>query len=109
MNKSVLNILIDALTEEEWSQIKLKVEARMAFQRAASIRERQESAIQFGDWILKHNVTQTYVEGALCWTIEHLPVPENFTTLELYKIYVTGEWEEDLSDWDVTLNDGLDD
>jgi hypothetical protein len=53
-------------------------------------------------------VTQTYVEDALCWTADHLP-NENFTTLELYKIYVTGEWEEDLSDWDVTLNDGLDD
>jgi hypothetical protein len=108
MNKSVLNILIDAMTEEEWSQIKLKVETRIAFQRATSIRERQESAIKFGDWILKHSVTQTYVEDALCWTADHLP-NENFTTLELYKIYVTGEWEEDLSDWDVTLNDGLDD
>ena len=108
MDKQTLDILIDALSEQEWNELKRRAEAKQAFKTVDTFRARQESAIQFGDWILKKNVIPGYdEERSACWV-----VPDGtgtcYTTLELYRIYVNGEWEDnDISIWDVTLMDGL--
>ena len=110
MDKPTLDILIDALSEQEWQELKRRVESKHAFRSADILRAKRESAIQFGDWILKHNVVSGYDDdGSACWV-----VPDGtgtcYTTLELYNIYITGRWDdEDMSDWDNTLLDGLDD
>ena len=109
MDKQTLDILIDALSEQEWNELKRRAETKQAFKSVDTFRARQESAIQFGDWILKTNIRPGYdEERSACWV-----VPDGtgtcYTTLELYRIYVNGYWddEHDISIWDVTLMDGL--
>lgn len=109
MNKETLDILIDALSEKDWQDLKFRAETKRAWQKTDLLRAKRESAIQFGDWILKHNVVSGYDDGSACWV-----VPDGtgtcYTTLELYNIYITGQWDdEDMSVWDNTLQDGLDD
>jgi hypothetical protein len=109
MNKSTLDILIDALSEQEWQELKNRADVKKAVTKADIFSAKRESAIQFGDWILKHNVIPGYDEdGSCCWV-----VPDGkgkvYTSLALFNIYQTGEWEMEDDDWDVTLNDGLED
>ncbi len=110
MNKSTLDILIDALSEQEWQELKRRAEVKQAFKTADIFSAKQESAVQFGDWILKHNVLPSYdADGFACWVVAD-GAGKEYTSLELYSIYQSGEWEiEDDDDWDVTLNDGLED
>ena len=109
MDKQTLDILIDALSEQEWEELKRRAEAKQAFKSADTLRAKRESAIQFGDWILKHNVLPShYEDGYACWISKWMG--EKYTTLELYSIYVSGGWDDDdISIWDNTLMDGLED
>ena len=111
MNKETLDILIDALSEKEWQELKNRADAKKAFTKADIFRARRESAIQFGDWILKHNVLPSYdYDGFACWVVAD-GAGKLYTSLELYNAYLNGDFEddEDMSDWDNTLQDGLDD
>lgn len=108
-NKRTLETLIDSLSEEEWGKIKNRVESKRAHETSKRLTERKKSSIEFGDWILKHNVMNGYDnEGSSCWVVPD-GNGECFTTADLYSIYITGQWEEDESDWDSTLEDGLED
>ena len=94
MNKSTLEILIDALSDHDWAQLQLKASVRRAFQKAEVYKARKESAIEFGDWILKQNVTIGYdMDGISCWVVPD-GKGNTYTSIELYNIYVTGEWDE---------------
>lgn len=107
--KRTLETLIDSLSEEEWRKIKNRVESKKAHETSKRLSERKKSSIEFGDWILKHNVMNGYDnEGSSCWIVPD-GKGECFTTADLYSIYITGQWEEDESDWDSTLEDGLED
>ena len=109
MDKSTLDILIDALSEQEWQELKNRADVKKAFTKADIFRAKRESAIQFGDWILKHNILPSYdEEGSACWVVAD-GACKVYTSLELHNAYLNGEFDddEDMSDWDVTLNDGL--
>lgn len=94
MNKSTLEILIDALSDQDWAQLQLKASARRAFQKAEVYKARKESAIEFGDWILNQNVVIGYdVEGTSCWVVPD-GKGNTYSTDELYAIWYTSEWEE---------------
>ncbi len=94
MNKETLDILIDSLSEKEWQELKSRAEVKRAFMASDLLRARRESAIQFGDWILKHNVTDGYdMDGSSCWIVPD-GKGETYTTLELYVIYITGGWDD---------------
>jgi len=111
MNKPTLDILIDALSEQEWEELKHRAETKQAFKAADTLRAKRESAIYFGDWILKHEVTPGYDENmSECWITRFGDEITYYTTLELYNIYMSGEWDDDdISIWDNTLMDGLED
>ena len=109
MDKQTLDILIDALSEQEWNELKRRAEAKQAFKTVNTFRARQESAIQFGDWILKHNILPSYdEEGYACWVVAD-GAGKVYTSLELHNAYLNGDFEDedDMSIWDVTLMDGL--
>jgi hypothetical protein len=111
MNKETLDILIDALSEKDWQELKFRAETKQAFKAANVFRARRESAVQFGDWILKHNILPSYDEdGFACWVVAD-GAGKIYTSLELYNAYLNGDFEddEDMSDWDNTLLDGLED
>lgn len=109
MNKSTLDILIDALSDQEWQELKNRADAKKAFTKADVFRAKRESAIQFGDWILKYTVPPGQDDSMYqFWLTRFGDEITHYTTLELYNIYITGQWDdEDMSDWDVTLSDGL--
>jgi hypothetical protein len=107
MNKETLDILIDALSEQEWQELKNRADVKKAFSKAGIFRAKTESAVQFGDWILKHTVYPGQDENMNeCWFTRFGDEITYYTTLELYSIYISGGWD-DMSDWDVTLNDGF--
>ena len=107
MNRSTLDILIDALSEQEWQELKNRADAKKAFNKADIFRAKRESAVQFGDWILKHNILPGYSwDGFACWVVADGEGKE-YTSLELYNAYMNGEFDDEDDDWDVTLNDGL--
>ena len=93
-NKSTIEILIDSLSDHDWAQIHLKADARRAFQKSEVIAAKKRSAIEFGDWILKHTVVNGYdMDGSSCWVVPD-GKGNTYTSIELYNIYVTGEWDE---------------
>jgi hypothetical protein len=110
--KQTLDILLDALTEKEWQELKYRAELRQALYKNEVPLAKMQSAVQFGDWILKHNVLPSYDEdGAACWIVAD-GVGKEYTSTQLYWAYMNGDFEpdeDDMSDWDVTLMDGLDD
>lgn len=94
MNKPTIEILIDALSDHDWAQLQLKAGARRAFQKAEVYKARRESAIEFGDWILKQNVTIGYdMDGISCWVVPD-GKGNTYSTDELYTIWYTDAWEE---------------
>lgn len=108
--KQTLDILLDALTEQEWQELKNRAEAKKAFFKADIFRAKRESVIQFGDWILKHNVLPSYDEdGEACWIVAD-GAGKVYTSTQLYWAYMNGDFEDedDMSEWDVTINDGID-
>lgn len=116
-DKETLNILIDALTDSDWEQLRLKAEVRRAFQKAEVIRAKRQSAESFAEWILEHGAKPGFDDNMNPrWYTQFDDDYTYYTSEELYRIYTTGEWEiskndddPDLSDWEVTINDGLDD
>ena len=105
MDKLALEIIIDALSDQDWTQLQLKANARKAFQKAEIITAKRQSAIEFGDWILKHNVISGYdMDGVSCWVVPD-GKGNTYTSTELYNIYLTGEWEEfDSDEFDIDLS-----
>ena len=93
-DKSALEIILDSLTDDEWQQLKLKADSRKAFQASQVFQARRRSAIEFGDWILKHNVVSGYDDGgSACWVVPD-GNGECFTTFGLYAIYINGTWDD---------------
>jgi hypothetical protein len=92
--ENTLDIIIESMTDSEWQKLKLKVESMKAFQKVESFKKVRESAINFGEWILKHNlVISCDDEGSSCWV-----VPDGdgntYSTLELYNIHMLGSWDD---------------
>lgn len=91
-----LDVLIESISDDEWRSIQLKVEAKRAHQSANIVRAKKESAIEFCDWILKKNVIRGMdKEGSFCWISTINGVSEYYSSLELYNIYIRGDWEID--------------
>lgn len=111
MNKETLDILIDSMSDTEWNELRLRADAKKAFNASNIFSAKRSSAIEFGDWILKHTVLPSYDEdGSACWVVAD-GTGTTYTSLELYNAYMNGEFEpddDDMGDWDVTLMDGLD-
>ena len=92
-NKEALEILLDALTDAEWMQLKQLRETRSAHSITNTVIARKTSAIQFADWILKHTVAPGYDEnGWLCWILED-GTSRTFTSTKLYEAYINGLFE----------------
>lgn len=113
MNKETLDILVDALNDSEWNELRLRADAKRAHNAAAIYSAKRSSAIEFADWILKHTLVNGYdADGFACWVLAD-GSGTTYTSLELYNAYMNGDFEpddeDDLSDWDNTLMDGLDD
>jgi len=92
--ENTLDIIIESMTDAEWGRIKLKVDSNRAHRSAEKFRDKRESAIKFGDWILKKNLVNGYDEdGSSCWVV---PDGEGntYTTLEIYNIYLREDWED---------------
>lgn len=97
--EKTLDIIFESLTDEGWEKLKLKVESLKAFQSVEVAKVKRESALEFGDWILKHQVTIQLLEDEELpkWTVldEACRVAESYTTNQLYNIYLSGEWDEE--------------
>lgn len=94
VNKETLNILIDALSDSDWEQLRLKADVRRAFQKAEVLRAKQQSAESFAEWILEHEVRPGFDDNMNPrWYIKFGDDYTYYTSVELYRIYITGEWE----------------
>jgi len=92
-NKPALEILLGALTDAEWMQLKQIRETRSAHSITNTVIARKTSAIQFADWILKHTVMPGYdMDGNCCWVIAD-GTGRTFTSTELYEAYINGLFE----------------
>jgi hypothetical protein len=96
-DKEALEILLDALSYAEWTQLKLLRESRNAHSAGNIVIARRTSAVQFADWILKHNVKSGYDEnGWCCWVLVD-GSGRTLTSLELYNEYINGLFEPDIN------------
>ena len=92
-DKEALEILLDALSYAEWTQLKHLRESRSANQITNMVVARKTSAIRFADWILKHTVRSGYDEtGWCCWVLDD-GSGRTFTSEELYNAYINGLFE----------------
>jgi len=92
--KNTLDIIIDSLSDEEWNTLRLKVDAKKAFEKAKGYKAKRESAISFADWILEQNVAVGYDQnGSSCWVVAD-GEGNTYTSLELFNIYIRGDWDE---------------
>ena len=92
--ENTLDIIIESMTDPEWEKLKLKVEANRTHRSIKSFSDKRESAIKFGDWILKKNLVNGYdSEGSSCWVVPD-GNGDSYTTVEIYNIYLRGDWEE---------------
>ena len=90
-----LDTLLDLMSDEEWAVIKLKMESKKAFRKVELVREKRQSATQFGDWLLLHSITPDVNENiTICWSKRIDGELTYYTTLELYGIYISGEWDK---------------
>jgi hypothetical protein len=95
-----LNKMLESLSDEEWSTITLRIDSKRAHNKAETFRKMKHEAIQFGNWILKHNVEPGFDENlSACWirknpTSEDDIIDKHLTSQELYLIYFLGTWDE---------------
>ena len=103
-NKEALEILLGALSDAEWVQLKQLRETKNAHSITNTVIARKTSAIQFANWILKHTVNPGYDEnGWLCWVLDDCYVlrddfNKTFTSTELYEAYINGLFEPEEDD-----------
>jgi hypothetical protein len=92
--KNTLDIIIDSLSDEEWNELRLKVDTKKTFERAKVYKAKRESAIGFADWILEQNVAVGYDQnGSSCWVVAD-GEGNTYNSLELFNIYIRGDWDE---------------
>ena len=103
-----INEMLESLSDDEWSKIVLRIDTKRAHDKAKTFKKMKDEAIQFGDWILKHNVEQTVDENqSKCWVRkDHLSENEYLTSQELYLKYFLGTWDEVGDDEYLNENDG---
>jgi hypothetical protein len=96
--KNSIDILLESLSDEQWSKIKLRADANRAHRAAKRYNDKRESAIKFSEWILIHNITNGQSdEGSPCW-FDPNDKEKTYTSQELYSIYINGVWEEEEDD-----------
>jgi hypothetical protein len=87
MEKSSLDIIIESLTDYDWAQLELRVDAKKELQKAALQNAKTTSAIKFGYWILKNNISIVLDKNKdKCWCLE---IHQNSETNEKETIYLT--------------------
>ena len=96
--KNSIDILLESLSDEQWSKIKLRADANRAHRAAGRYNDKRESAIKFSEWILIHNIVNGQNdEGFPCWFDPYVQ-EKTYTSQELYSIYINGVWDEDEED-----------
>lgn len=101
--EKTLDIIFESLTDEGWEKLKLKVESLKAFQAVKLAKAKRETAINFGDWIIKHDLKIRYDDKKpFCWAIldDEGRIAEAYNSNALYNIYLSGEWDEEEDDDD---------
>ena len=108
--KRTLETLLDSIPAEEWQAVKLKMDSKKAHEASKRFQEKRDSALKFGDWILTKDLLASFNDIMEPRWIERFGNEITYyTTEEIYNIYLSGEWDEDDSEWDSTLEDGLED
>lgn len=83
-----LNKMLESLSDEEWSAVTLRIDAKRELLKAETFRKMKHEAIQFGDWILKHNVEPELDKDlSACWVRKRINDEdeiETFTSQEVY-------------------------
>lgn len=92
-NKPALEILLGALSDAEWMQLKQLRETRSAHSITNTVIARKTSAISFADWILKHAVRSGYDKDGRCYWVIMDGTNRVFTSEELYIEYINGLFE----------------
>jgi hypothetical protein len=99
-DKNSIDILLESLSDEQWSEISLRAQLNRAHKAAERFKSNRDSAIKFSEWILEHNVPSGHNnEGSPCW-LDPYEEENTYTSLELYNIYKSGMWIEDDEDED---------
>lgn len=107
--KNSIDILLESLTDEQWKDIKLRADANRAHQTVERYNIKRESAINFSEWILKHNITNGQSdESSPCWFDPYVQ-EKTYTSQELYSIYINGVWDEAEEEEDEVYEEDEDD
>ena len=92
--KNSIDILLESLSDEQWSKIKLRADSNRAHQAVERYNLKRDSAINFSEWILTSPVIRMHNnEVSPCWFNPNNQ--ERYTSQELYNIYINGVWDEE--------------
>lgn len=95
MMERTINYILESLSDEEWTRIKMKIEAKKAHDSARVIRIKNDSEIKFANWILENNVcTCVDSNNSPHWYRKFDDEIEYYSTSELHSIYLRCEWDE---------------
>ena len=98
--KNSIDILLESLSDEQWSKIKLRADSNRAHRAVERYKLNRDSAIKFSEWILIHNIANGHNdEGSPCWFDPH-GQEKTYTSQELYSIYINGVWEDEWEEED---------
>ncbi len=92
-NKEALEILLGALSDAEWMQLKHLRETKSAHSITNIVIARKTSAIQFADWILRYAVRSGYDKDGCCYWILVDGSNRVCSSEELYNEYINGVFE----------------
>jgi hypothetical protein len=92
-NKPALEILLGALSDAEWMQLKQIRETRSAHTITNTVIARKTSAIQFADWILRYAVRSGYDKDGRCYWVLVDGSNRVCSSEELYNEYINGLFE----------------
>lgn len=99
IEKNSIDILLESLSDEQWSKIKLRADSNRAHQAVERYKLKRDSAINFSEWILTSPVIRVHNnDGSSCWFNPN--VQERYTSTELFNIYINGVWDEEEEDED---------
>lgn len=99
--KNSIDILLESLSDEQWSKIKLRADSNRAHQAVERYNLKRDSAINFSEWILTSPVIRAHNKEGYPYWFNPDDQEKIYTSTDLYNIYINGDWDEEEEDEEV--------
>lgn len=93
--EKTLDNALQAMSDEEWNNIALRIQSKKAFQKAEIFKAKRNTSISFADWILKHDIqpllTHEMESQGGCWLVYIDSERKRLDSTGLFNLFMSGE------------------